>query len=111
MLIMRNSPYLISSHVLTSHKRREYALIYLAMDTNILSVCTKFNPPASFLQVTAPAVGGHYTRVPQMGQRSPRLVFRDPDIPGTIHASSPYYSQQAANSLQDLATDDPRGEA
>jgi secreted trypsin-like serine protease len=44
-----------------------------------------------------------------MGQRSPRLVFRDPDIPGTIHASSPYYSQQAANSLQDLASDDPRG--
>lgn len=60
-------------------------------------------------QMTAPAVGGHYTRVPQMGQRSPRLVFRDPDIPGTIHASSPYYSQQAANSLQDLASDDPRG--
>jgi hypothetical protein len=44
-----------------------------------------------------------------MGQRSPRLVFRDPDIPGTIHASSPYYNQQAANSLQDLATDVPRG--
>lgn len=108
---MRNSPYLISSHVLTSHKRREYALIYFAMDTNILSACTQFNPPASFLQMTAPAVGGHYTRVPQMGQRSPRLVFRDPDIPGTIHASSPYYSQQAANSLQDLASDDPRGEA
>ncbi|PNF43472.1 hypothetical protein B7P43_G10810 [Cryptotermes secundus] len=59
-------------------------------------------------QVTAPAVGGHYTRVPQMGQRSPRLVFRDPDIPGTIHASSPYYSQQAANSLQELVTDDSR---
>ncbi|XP_021918789.1 serine proteinase stubble isoform X3 [Zootermopsis nevadensis] len=59
-------------------------------------------------QVTS-TVGSHYTRVPHMGQRSPRLVFRDPDIPGTIHASSPYYSQQAANSLQDLTTDVPRG--
>jgi hypothetical protein len=66
---------------------------------------------ACYLQVTAPAVGGHYTRVPQMGQRSPRLVFRDPDIPGTIQASSPYYSQQAANSIQELVTDDSRGEA
>jgi len=111
MLIIRNSPYLISSHVLTSHKQREYALIYFAMGTYISSACTQFNPPASFLQVTAPAVGGHYTRIPQMGQRSPKLVFRDPDIPGTIHASSPYYSQQAASSLQDLASDDPRGEA
>jgi hypothetical protein len=97
--------------MLTSHKQRDYALTYFAMGTNILSASTQFNPPASFLQVTAPAVGGHYTRVPQMGQRSPRLVFRDPDIPGTIHASSPFYSQQAANSLQDLVNDDPRGEA
>ena len=111
MLIMSNSQHIISSHVLTSHKQREYALIYFAMNTNIISACIQFNPPPSFVQMTAPAVGGHYTRLPQMGQRSPRLVFRDPDIPGTIHASSPYYSQQAANSLQDLATDDPRGEA
>ena len=80
------------------------------MDTNILYACTQLNPLACCLQVTAPAVGGHYTRVPQMGQRSPRLVFLDPDTPGTIHASSPFYSQQGANSLQDLATDDPRGE-
>jgi len=38
MLIMSNSPYLISSYVLTSHKQREYALIYFAMDINILSI-------------------------------------------------------------------------
>lgn len=42
---------------------------------------------------------------PVMGQRSPRLVFRDPDVPGTIHASSTFYQ----NNLQDLSQDEPRG--
>ncbi|KAJ9573659.1 hypothetical protein L9F63_009000, partial [Diploptera punctata] len=54
------------------------------------------------------SAGGQYTRHPQMGPRSPRLVFRDPDVPGTIHASSPFYSQQAANTLQELTNDEPR---
>ncbi|XP_069703520.1 chymotrypsin-like protease CTRL-1 isoform X2 [Periplaneta americana] len=60
-------------------------------------------------QVSAPTAGGHYTRVPQMGQRSPRLVFRDPDVPGTIRASSPFYTQQTPNGLQDITADDSRG--
>ncbi|XP_069703519.1 brain-specific serine protease 4 isoform X1 [Periplaneta americana] len=59
-------------------------------------------------QVSAPTAGGHYTRVPQMGQRSPRLVFRDPDVPGTIRASSPFYTQQTPNGLQDITADDSR---
>ncbi|XP_067004097.1 venom protease [Anabrus simplex] len=47
-----------------------------------------------------------YRTPPVMGHRSPRLVFRDPDVPGTIHASSPYYAQ--GQNLQDLSAEDPR---
>ncbi|XP_063229051.1 serine proteinase stubble-like [Bacillus rossius redtenbacheri] len=66
-------------------------------------------PPAAYYQAGGAGPYRHGAwlplrhKPPVMGHRSPRLVFRDPDVPGTLHASSQLHG------LQDLLDEDPRG--
>nr|CAD7431557.1 unnamed protein product [Timema monikensis] len=61
---------------------------------------------SSWHPVRPKAPSYHSKPPPVMGHRTPRLVFRDPDIPGTVHASAQQYYQQ--NGLQDLLDEEPR---